>query len=1066
MTAVAAALLVATVQPAVAVGGPTTLSTSSASGAHLVEDPAGHVDPLIGTGRGGSSVGEINNFPGPAAPFGMMQFSPDTPGSYAGYQYHSDEIRGFSLDHASVGCTAFGDVPILPVTGEVGSAPWDRSEHFSHTGEEAEPGYYAVTLADSKVRAELTATTRTGLAAFTFPEGADAAQVLVKGGGSLAGNKKADLRIVGDREVTGSATTGNFCGKGNEYTVHYAITFDRPFTRHGTWDGTSVTKDSDTVDAPKAGAYLTFDTDGARTVRAKVSMSYVSVAGARANMTAEVPGWSLPDLRKQTRDRWSEALGKVRVAGRDEDELKTFYTSLYHSLMHPNTFNDADGRYIGFDDKVRTLPEGRTQYANFSDWDTYRSLAPLQAMLWPKEASDMAQSLVNDAVQGGWWPRWPLANSYTGQMTGDNSVALIANLYAFGARDFDLKTALKYLVKGATTVDGTPGAYKERPDIANYVERGYAPNNDASRGDHQRVGGSVTLEWAIDDFAIAQLAHAAKDTATERTFTRRGQNWQNILNPATGYLQPRGEDGRFPDGPGFQPPPEGKFGQDGFDEGNAAQYNWLVPQNTAGLIDAMGGRDVASARLDTFFTQLNAGPNEPYMWAGNEINFGVPWVYNHLGTPWKTQKAVRDVATTLFSPTPDGEPGNDDLGAQSSWYVWAALGLYPSTPGTPDLTVHSPLFERAVLDLPGRGADLDIRAPEAAADTPYVHGLKLDGRDWERTYLPQSTVRDGGRLDFSLSGTPDTHWATSAKAAPPSYRTGERPFLASATPNRSTAEPGGRGAVLKVAGQRLAGHDRTLTVTADAPKGLKASARKTTMKLGAGGSGSAALTVTAGAETPEGYYEVPLTVRGSGAADPVRLSVTVLVAPAGSLSAAYDNTGMSDDSDHGQGDYDGDGNSYSRQALTGAGLRGGEPAEVSGTSFTWPAAPQGSPDNVAADGQSITLGKAGEGARRLLFVGSATDGDHKGRATVTFTDGSTAEADLSFGDWTLPGGGTEPVLGNTLVARTDHRNQPGGSGPAAHVFATTPFDVPDGRRVKSVTLPHDPDLHVFAVGLG
>lgn len=1066
MTAAAVALLVATVQPAVAAGTLTTLSDVGKAGARLVDDPADYVDPLIGTGRGGSTVGEINNFPGPAAPFGMMQFSPDTPGSYAGYQYHSDRIRGFSLDHASVGCTAFGDVPILPVTGEVGPAPWDRTEGFSHTGEKAEPGYYAVTLDDSKVRAELTASTRTGLAAFTFPEGADAAQVLVKGGASLAGNKKADLRIVGDREVTGSATTGNFCGKGNEYTVHYAITFDRPFTAHGTWDGTSVSRDGDTVDAPKAGAYLTFDTAASRKVRAKVAMSYVSVAGAEANMAAEVPGWSLPELRRQTRDRWSEALGKVRVAGRDTDELKTFYTALYHSLMHPNTFNDTDGRYTGFDDQVRTLPKGRTQYANFSDWDTYRSLAPLQAMLWPKEASDMAQSLVNDAVQGGWWPRWPLANSYTGQMTGDNSVALIANLYAFGARDFDLKTALKYLVKGATTVDGTPGAYQERPDIAKYIERGYAPNNDASRGDHQRVGGSVTLEWAIDDFAIARLAHAAKDTATERTFTRRGQNWQNILNPATGYLQPRGEDGRFPDGPGFQPPPEGKFGQDGFDEGNAAQYNWLVPQNTAGLIEAMGGRDVASARLDTFFTKLNAGPNEPCMWAGNEINFGVPWVYNHLGTPWKTQKAVRDIATTLFSPTPDGEPGNDDLGAQSSWYVWAALGLYPSTPGTPDLTVHSPLFERAVLDLPGRGAGLDIRAPKASAGTPYVHGLKLDGRNWERTYLPRSAVRDGGRLDFALSATPDTHWATAKGAEPPSYRTGERPFLAAATPNQSTAEPGGKGAEITVTGQRLAGHDRSLKVMAEAPEGLTVSVASGTMRLDpATGSGSTALTVTAGPKTPEGYYEVPLTVRGGGAG-PVRLSAIVLVAPEGSLAAAYDSTGLSDDADHGQGDFDGDGNSYSRQALAAAGLKGGARVEVSGTSFTWPAAPQGRPDHVAADGQTIVPGEAAKDARRLLFVGSATDGDHKGSATVTFTDGSTAQADLSFGDWTLPGGGSEPVLGNTLVARTAHRNQSGGTGAAAYVFATAPFDVPDGKEIRSVTLPHDLDLHVFAVGLG
>ncbi|WP_237536528.1 GH92 family glycosyl hydrolase [Streptomyces sp. SID5785] len=1039
--------------------------------AALVDDPADYVDPLVGTGKGGESVGEINNFPGPSAPFGMMQFSPDTEGSYAGYQYHSDKIKGFSLNHASVGCTAFGDVPLLPVAGDVGSAPWDRTEPFSHTGEKASAGYYAVTTGEEGhgVRTELTATTRTGLAAFTFPAGTgDAAQVLVKGGGSMAGDQQADLKITGDREVTGSATTGNFCGKGNRYTVHYAITFDRPFTAHGTWDGKQVSAGSDAADAPKAGAYLTFDASTDRTVHAKVAMSYVSVAGARANMASEVPGWDLDGLRERTRDQWTDALRKIRIGGGTRDERTMFYTFLYHSLMHPNTFDDADGRYIGFDDKIRTLPEGRTQYANFSDWDTYRTLAPLQAMLFPKQASNMAQSLVNDAEQGGWWPRWPVANDYTGQMTGDNSVPLIANLYAFGARDFDLKTALKYLVKGATSVDHTPGAYQERPGIESYMEHGYADNSEV-RGDHSRVGASVTLEWAVDDFAIAQLAQAAGDKDTARTFTARGQNWQNILNPATGYLSPRGADGRFPDGPGYQPPAEGTFGQDGFDEGNAAQYNWLVPQNTAGLIQAMGGRDATSKRLDTFFTKLNAGPNEPYMWAGNEVNFGVPWVYNHLGQPWKTQEYVRKIATSLFSATPDGEPGNDDLGAQSSWYVWAAIGLYPSAPGTPDLQVHSPLFPRVVLDLPGKGPDLDVHAPAASADTPYVHRLRLDGRDRERTYLPQSVAAHGGRLDFELSAEPDTSWATSAAAAPPSYRTGEQDVLAYATPNEAVAAPGGDGARLTVHAQRLAGHDRTLTVSAKAPPGLTVSGTGTFALSAATGAGTASLTVKASDGAAPGYHELPLTIRGR-TGDPVRRTAIVLVAADGSVAAAlggaYTGAGISDDARPAGADLDGAGNSYSRQALAAAGLEAGAEHKASGTDFVWPAVPAARPDHVTAHGQTLDVAADARDAERLVFVGTATNGDHKATATVTFTDGSTGEADLSFGDWTAPGGGSDPVFGNTVVARTDHRNSPGGKGDPAYVFATEPFQVPDGKHIKSVTLPEDADLHVFTLGLG
>ncbi|MGW7537189.1 GH92 family glycosyl hydrolase, partial [Amycolatopsis sp. NPDC054798] len=930
--------VVAALVTAAVVGAGTV--AAAAPQAPLVSDPAAYADPLVGTGRGGSSVGEINNFPGPAAPFGMMQFSPDTDGSYAGYQYHSDKIRGFSLDHASVGCNAFGDVPILPVTGDVGAKPWDRVERFTHDGEQAEPGYYAVTFPDSGVRTELTATTRTGLAAFTFPAGKNA-QVLVKGGASLAGNSAAGLRITSDREVSGQATTGRFCGKPNNYTVYYDITFDRPFTAHGTWDGKTVQPGSDQVDAPKAGAYLTFGDAGV--VHAKVSMSYVDVQGAKKNMAAEVPGWDFAGVRKGTRDAWRDALGRIRVAGKDSAQLKTFYTALYHSLMHPNTFNDVDGRYIGFDNQLRTLPAGHTQYANFSDWDTYRSLAPLHGMLFPKEASDMAQSLTNDAVQGGWWPRWPMANGYTGQMTGDSSVALLSSLYAFGAHDFDVKTALKYLVKGATSVDETPGAYQERRGIKDYLARGYLPNNDASRGDHARVGASITLEWAIDDFAIAQFAGAIGDRGVARDFTKRGQNWQHLFNPATGYLQPRGQDGRFPDGPAYQPPAPGTFGQDGFDEGNAAQYTWLVPQDPAGLVTAMGGPAAVSARLDTFFQKLNVGPNEPYMWAGNEPDFGVPWLYNHVGQPWKTQEVVRRIATTLFSATPDGEPGNDDLGAQSSWYVWAALGLYPSTPGTPDLTVHSPLFERAVLTLPG-GRTLDLRAPGASTTTQYVHGLALNGHRWDRTSLPQDLARSGGRLDFALSAQPDRNWA--ANTQPPSYRDGEEPYVGSVA-NQVTVEPGGSGTVA-VNGQRLGGQLRSLNIATSAPAGITVSGPRSLRLDDRTGSGKTELTVTAAAGTREGYYEVPVTLRGAGHS--VSSSVIVLVAPKGSLAGAFDNAGISDDGDGGSANFDGAGNSYSRKALSDAGLAPGSTGPAAGAMFVCPAAPSGRPDNAVASG--------------------------------------------------------------------------------------------------------------------
>ncbi|WP_338067455.1 GH92 family glycosyl hydrolase [Crossiella equi] len=1009
----------------------------------LIADSTAYVDPFIGTGLANAAAGEINNFPGPSVPFGMVQFSPDTLGSYAGYQYHNDKIRGFSLTHASVGCSAFGDVPILPVSGEVGAKPWDRVERYQHSSEQAEPGYYAVTLEDSRVRAELTATTRTGLATFTFPADAPA-HVLVKGGASLGGNSHAQVTLAGDRTVTGSATSGNFCGKNNKYTVHYAITFDQPFTAHGTWDGGTVTPGGTQVTATRAGAYLSF---AARQVKAKVALSFTDLDGARRNLATEVPHWDPALVRADTRARWQRELGRIRVAGTDTGQLKTFYTALYHSLMHPNTFNDVDGRYLGFDHRVHTLTGGRTQYANFSDWDTYRSLAPLHGWLWPREASDMAQSLVNDAVQGGWWPRWPIANQSTGQMTGDNSVPLIAALHAYGARDFDLPTALRYLVKGATTVDTTPGAYQERPGITEYLKHGYLPNTDVAKADHNRAGASITLEWSVDDFAIAQLAQAAGDRKTAAEFARRAQNWQNLFNPATSHIQPRGGDGRFPDGPVVIPP--SGFGQDGFDEGNAVQYTWMVPHNPAGLITAMGGRTAVASRLDTFVTKLNAGPLQPHLWAGNEPAFGIPWLYNHIGQPWRTQEVVRQVMTTLFSPTPDGEPGNDDLGAQSSWYVWAALGLYPATPATPELALHNPLFPRVVLDLPGR--DLEIRAPKAASGGRYVRGMTLDGRRWDRGSLPREVVVRGGRLDVDLGTSPDRRWATSPQSAPPSYRDGEHAFLASAT-SLTTVRPGGVGE-FSVHARRLAGTDRALALTATPPAGLTVTGPRELSPDG----GVARFQVSASAS--EGYHEIPVTITGRDRV--VRTSVTVLVAPEGSLVTRYDNTGISDDTDKGQANIDNGGNSYSRQALAEAGLTGGEPGEVGGLRFTWPAAPPGRPDNTAANGQTVAIAGA---PTRLSFVGAATNGDHRGRAKVTFTDGSTAETDLSFGDWVLPGGGDrDPVFGNSVVARPRYRNvSSGGAGPA-FVFATAPFQAPAGKTIASVTLPGNRQLHVFAL---
>ncbi|MFZ3302339.1 MAG: GH92 family glycosyl hydrolase, partial [Mycobacterium sp.] len=678
----------------------------------LVAKPVEHVDTLIGTGNGGKTVGEINNFPGASVPFGMVQYSPDTVDNYAGYAHANDQATGFSMTHASVGCAAFGDISMLPTTSPIGSEPWDASEEIAHDRtEKGVPGYYTVRFPKTGVTAELTATTRTGVGRFHYPRNRPA-RFHVRSGGSLGGNSADNIHIGDDNTtITGSATSGGFCGKDNVYTVYFAMKFSRPFTSFGTWDGFSVfpneRKAYSSYDG-SSGGYVEFPAGSQ--VEVRTALSYVSVDGARANLDEAAE--SFKDVRAAASKQWNDALSRIRIAGFDEGDIVTFYSALYHSLLNPNVFNDADGRYIGFDGDIHTVAQGHTQYANYSDWDTYRGVAALQGLVFPQQASDMAQSLVNDAEQSGSFPRWALANTATAEMTGDSVVPLIANFYAFGAKDFDVHRALHFMLDAAKEGGIGRHGYVERPEIETYLRRGYLPLPSTScHGSFPAA--SISLEWSVDDFAISQFASALGDSVTAGEFEGRAQYWQNLFNPTTHSFSPRNGLGFFPGGPAVMPPGPGCFSQVGFDEGNAEQYVWYVPQNIAGLVTALGGRQAVADRLDKFTSQLNVGPEEPYLWAGNEPDFSVPWLYNYIGQPWKTQELVDRVRSTLFSPTPDGEPGNDDLGAMSAWYVWAALGLYPSVPGTSTLTVNTPLFDRAEIALP---ADKSIRisAPGAS----------------------------------------------------------------------------------------------------------------------------------------------------------------------------------------------------------------------------------------------------------------------------------------------------------------------------------------------------------------
>jgi predicted alpha-1,2-mannosidase len=763
---------------------PTTSSSTNPPAG--TTSPSAFVDTFVGTGIGGTSVGSIDTFPGADLPFGMVQWSPDTVPdrtSGGGYSYRDSAVSGFSLTHMSgPGCPVYGDVPILPTVGAIGSDPGAASARFSHSTEVASPGNYAVTVGRPPVRVALAVTTRAGLGRFSFP-GTGPANVLFKVADSAAGSTRSTVTVVGQREVDGSVESGNFCTTSGPYRLYFAARFDTPFRSFGTWHGETVTPKARTSHKARSGAYVRFP-PRTRVVQMQVGVSFVSVTDARLNIDAEQPGWDIGALRQRDTAVWNALLGRIQVSGGTLAEARTFYSDLYHSMLHPNVFDDANGDYMGFDGKVH-VANGYTQYANFSGWDIYRSEVQLLAMLAPGQTSDMVTSLLADAAQGGGLPKWPVASVESAQINGDSADAFIASAYAFGARSFDVHQALADMVRGATDPKVASGGHLERQDLAEYMAKGYvqADSLDLTSLTYT-VGASETLEYAIDDFAISQLARATGDMATYKTFLVRAQNWRNLVNPATGYLGARRADGTFPPGPAFQRSPLPGIGQVGFEEGNAIQYTWSVPQNLRGLFDALGGNGAVVDKLTKFFAQLNAGRKQPYDWAGNEPSLGIPWEYDYAGAPWRTQDVVRRIVTSLYGPTPNGEPGNDDLGAMSSWYVWAAMGLYPETPGRGELVLASPLFPHVTVAL-GSGPAIVIDAPGASATTPYVQGLDLQGLapspggcgPTSRTgavayscpWLPATVSATGARLDFTLGASPSTTWGASSSDAPPSF---------------------------------------------------------------------------------------------------------------------------------------------------------------------------------------------------------------------------------------------------------------------------------------------------------
>jgi predicted alpha-1,2-mannosidase len=498
----------------------------------------------------------------------------------------------------------------------------------------------------------------------------------------------------------------------------------------------------------------------------KVGLSFVSVQNAEANLQKENPGWDFEKVRQEAKQLWSRRLNRVQVEGGTPQQRTIFYKGLYHMMLTPTLFSDANGDYIGFDSKVRRLTNS-TQYANFSDWDIYRSAIHLQAWLFPRETSDMMQSLVRDAEQMGWLPKWPVANDVSEVMGGDSPPILLANAWAFGAQSFDAKSGLAFSIKSATQTGEGPHGYRERRFGEEYRKLGYIASESA-------IGSaSQTLEYANSDFAISQFANALGDTENAPRFLQSSQNWKKLLDPAMGWIHTRTRDGKFTEGFDLgkilpkQDLPWDKVSQLGFEEGNTFQYTFMVPFDYSGLFQAMGGREEAVKRLDSFFTELRAW-GEPYFNVENEPDFVVPYAYDFAGVPWKTLKVMTRIMAKTFSAAPSGIPGNDDLGATSGVYVWGALGLYPAIPGVPGLAVGTPMFERAILHFEN-GSTLEIGRSGKGI---FVQALALNGHPWNRSWIPLSELNTKtAKLHFQMQETPDAGWAAGPENAPPSFGT-------------------------------------------------------------------------------------------------------------------------------------------------------------------------------------------------------------------------------------------------------------------------------------------------------
>lgn len=733
-----------------------------------------YVKPIIGTQRMG------HTYPGATVPFGMVQLSPETDtisyeqnGKYnpdvykycAGYQYDDHSITGFSHTHFSgTGHSDLGDFLVMPTVGQLklnpGTATQPKSgyrSNFSHANEVSAADYYKVKLDDYDITAEMTASTRVGFHQYTFPK-SDQSHIILD---LMAGiynyedkNVWTYLHVVNDTLVTGYRQTN---GWAKNRVLYFAMKFSKPFIAYGNrnyskkevyrgfWGKFNQSKNFPEVAAQRLRAYFDFKTEDGEKIKVKFALSPVSMEGALNNMQAEIPGWDFDAVKEAGQKTWEQELSKITIQTKSLAEKQNFYTAMYHAMINPTIYMDADDKYKGLDQNVH-VAKGFTNYTTFSLWDTYRALHPLFNIIEPKRNDDMIKSMLAhfDQSPEHMLPVWSNSGNENWCMSGYHSVAVIADAVMKGNASFSTQKALEACVATARK--------RNYEGIGEYMDKGFIAD------EHNGVSVSNTLEYAYDDWAIAQMARKLGQTEIYNEFIKRSENYKNVFDPADGFMHPKLSNGTFRKN--FDPL---STNNQGFIEGNSWNYTFFVPQNPTELIKLMGGNKRFISRLDSLFTMnlpdkyfaetediTRDGIIGNYV-HGNEPSHHVAYLYNWTNQPWKTQERVRMILPKMYKPTPDGLGGNDDTGQMSAWYIFSSLGFYPVAPGSDQYSLGSPAVDGAVIQLPEEKT-LEIIAKNQSDKNVYVKEVSLNGTPLNQHFITHEQIMNGGKLVFVMSG--------------------------------------------------------------------------------------------------------------------------------------------------------------------------------------------------------------------------------------------------------------------------------------------------------------------------